>query len=275
MLKNRLFKIGAFEAALLHLDTFALDGGAMFGIVPKTLWNKIYDCDEDNRISLAGSSLLVMANGKSILVETGMGTKLSEIERQRFKVVNEQTFAEALQPFSMSPADVDVVILTHLHLDHAGGATEIKDGAVQPTFPNARYIIQQVEYDIACNTNERTRASYNDQDFQPLMESENLVMVDGEYEVASGITVIKTGGHTEGHQIVLFESNGEQAIHIGDIVPDSVHIPLPYIMGYDTHPLTTLAMRKKVYSMIVEKNMQVIFPHDIGHAVGEAKDFPS
>ena len=273
MLKNKPFKIGAFEAALLHLDTFALDGGAMFGIVPKTLWNRVYDCDDDNRISLAGSALLLKANGLTIVVETGVGTKLSETEKQRFNVVNEQTFAEALHPFSLTPANIDIVILTHLHLDHAGGTTEIKDGNLQPTFPNARYIVQQAEYDAACNTNERTRGSYHKEDFLPLKESGNLVLVDGEYEVSPGITVVRTGGHTVGHQIVLFESNESQAIHIGDIVPDAAHIPLPYIMGYDTHPLTTLEMRKTLYPMIVEKNMQVIFPHDIGHAVAEAGAF--
>jgi glyoxylase-like metal-dependent hydrolase (beta-lactamase superfamily II) len=273
MLKNNVFKIGSFDAALLHLDTFGLDGGAMFGIVPKALWNRVYECDEENRILLHGSSLLIMAPGVNILVETGMGTKLSEREKIRFNVVNEQTFTEALHPFSLTPKDIDIVILTHLHFDHAGGATELRDGIVHPTFPKARYIVQKADYEAASNPNERTRGSYHQDDFLPLMESGNLVLVDGEYEVAPGVTVIKTGGHTAGHQAVRFESNGEQAVHLGDLVPTTSHIPLPYIMGYDTYPLASLEVRKKLYREIVEKDMKVIFPHDIHHTVAEAGAF--
>ncbi len=273
MLKTKPFRIGNFEACVLHLDTFALDGGAMFGIVPKPLWNRIYQCDEENRITLHGSSLLVRANGLNILVETGMGTKLSPKEKGRFRVVNEQSFGEVLSPFSLTPADIDVVILTHLHFDHAGGATQVNGGNARPTFPSARYIVQKAEYEAALNTNERTRGSYRAEDVLPLFESGNLTLVDGNFDVAAGVRVARTGGHTEGHQIVLMESNGERAVHIGDLVPTSSHVPLPYIMGYDTHPLVTLEMRKKLYREIVEKDMRVIYPHDIHHTISGAGSF--
>lgn len=275
MTKPTSFLIGDFEAALLHVDTFALDGGAMFGIIPKSLWNRTYACDDQNRITLFGSSLLVRTNMRTILVETGMGSKLSEKEKYHFQVKNEQSFRQVLQPFSLTPGDIDIVILTHLHFDHAGGATEAVDGAVRPVFPNARYIVQHDEFQAACHPNERTRGSYHRHDFLPLKESGNIVVIDGDSEIVPGVRIIKTGGHTAGHQVVLFESNGEGLVHIGDLVPTAAHLPLPYIMGYDTNPLDTLVWRKRLYRTIMDKKMRVIFPHDIHHTIAQPDDLPT
>lgn len=267
------FEVGEFEAALLHVDTFALDGGAMFGVVPKSIWNGFYDSDEQNRIELFGSLLFVRANGVNIIVETGVGTKLSSKEEQIYKLKNVRSISDALALFDSEPEDIDFVILTHLHLDHAGGATEFFEDEIRPTFKNAKYIVQEEEYEAATEPNERTKGSYKGEDFVPLEKYGNLRLVDGEYEVTTGVKVIKTGGHSFGHQIVVFESNGEKLLHIGDLVPTSSHVPFPYIMAYDTHPMTTLEKRKELYERIIEENMKVVFPHDINQEVLGPSDF--
>ncbi len=267
------FSVGNWETALLHVDTFGLDGGAMFGIIPKSLWNKSYDCDDKNRINLSGSLLYVNAGGQNIIVETGMGRKLSSKEEKIYDLENARTIEEALMPLNLTPEDIDYVILTHLHLDHAGGATETFKDKLRPTFRNARYIVQDVEYEAAVNPNERTEGSYKRDDFVPLEEAGNLELVDGESEVIDGVRVVKTGGHTVGHQVVIFENSGEKLLHIGDLVPTSKHLPLQYIMAYDTHPLETLEQRKKWYKKIVEEDMKVVFPHDMDQTVAGPSDF--
>jgi len=267
------FKIGDFEAALLHIDTFALDGGAMFGVVPKSIWGRSYNCDARNRIKLFGSLLLVRANGLNFIVETGMGTKLSPKEKKIYDLKNVRTISEALKESNLETGDIDFVILTHLHLDHAGGATKLVEGELIPTFENADYIVQEDEFDAATNTNERTEGSYREDDFIPLEEHGRLKLVDGEYEVAEGVKVIETGGHSFGHQIATFESNGEKLLHIGDLVPTSRHVRLPYIMAYDTHPMTTLKKRKEFYGKIVEEDIDVVFPHDINQKIGGPEAF--
>ncbi len=267
------FNIGDWKSALLHVDTFGLDGGAMFGIIPKGLWNKTYECDDKNRISLSGSLLYVNANGQNIIVETGMGRKLSSKEEKIYDLENARTIEEALMPLNLTPEDIDYVILTHLHLDHAGGATKKFKDEVKPTFRNAQYIAQEKEYEAATNTNERTEGSYKEDDFVPLEKAGNLELVDGEHEIIDGVRVVRTGGHTIGHQVVIFENSGEKLLHIGDLVPTSKHLPLPNIMAYDTHPMKTLKQRKKWYEKIVEENMKTVFPHDLDQTVAGPSRF--
>lgn len=267
------FNVGNWESALLHIDTFGLDGGAMFGIIPKSLWNKSYDCDDKNRINLSGSLLYVNAGGQNIIVETGIGRKLSSKEEKIYKLKNVRTIEEALMPLDLTPEDIDYVILTHLHLDHAGGATKTFQNEVRPTFRNAKYIVQEKEYEAALNPNERTEGSYKKDDYVPLEEAGNLELVDGKYEIIEGVEVIRTGGHTIGHQVVLFENSEEKLLHIGDLVPTSKHLPLPHIMAYDTHPMKTLEQRKKWYEKSVEKDMKVVFPHDLNQTVADPSDF--
>lgn len=269
---KREFKIGNFDAALIRKDTFALDGGAMFGIVPKGLWSKVYDSDEQNRITLSGSILLVKTNDKNIIVETGIGSKFSEKEEKIFKINNTKSATEALDPLGLKPVDIDIVIQTHLHFDHAGGATVQTDEGLEPTYKNAEYVIQRDEFEAALNPNERTQDSYRKEDFMPLKDSGNLKLIEGEEKITDGVNLIETGGHTTGHQVVIFENDDQKFIHIGDLVPTSSHLPLPYIMAYDTYPMTTLEMRKELYEKIVEEKMKVIFPHDIEHRIVEPSE---
>lgn len=269
------FRIGDFEATLIQKDIFALDGGAMFGTVPKNLWSRKYQSDDQNRIDLSGSILFVNANGRKIIVETGIGSKYSEKEKEIFKIRNIVSPDEALSHLNLKPEDIDIVILTHLHFDHAGGSTVESEGEIIPVYENAKYIVQRDEFKAARNPNERTEASYRAKDFEPLNDSGNLVLIDGEEEISEGVKVMKTGGHSKGHQVVFFESNNEKLLHIGDIVPTSVHLPLPYIMAYDICPLDTLDVRKDLYRKAIEEEMSVVFSHDLDQKVIDSSEISS
>lgn len=269
------FRIGDFEATLIQKDIFALDGGAMFGTVPKNLWSRKYQSDDQNRIDLSGSILFVNANGRKIIVETGIGSKYSEKEKEIFKIRNIVSPDEALSHLNLKPEDIDIVILTHLHFDHAGGSTVESEGEIILVYENAKYIVQRDEFKAARNPNERTEASYRAKDFEPLNDSGNLVLIDGEEEISEGVKVMKTGGHSKGHQVVFFESNNEELLHIGDIVPTSVHLPLPYIMAYDICPLDTLDVRKDLYRKAIEEEMSVVFSHDLDQKVIDSSEISS
>jgi len=273
-------KLGAFEIYPVTDGRFRLDGGAMFGVVPKALWQKCCPADELNRIPLSLTCLLIQAHGKNILVDTGLGDKEDAKFQSMFAVERTPTLQECLAQRRLSRDDIHLVINTHLHFDHAGGNTVTNgDGAVMPAFPKATYCVQQGEYDDALHANERTRASYRRDNFTPVMQLNQWELLHGDTELLPGITTVVTAGHTRFHQSVKVESQGRVAFFLGDLIPTVSHIPLPYIMGYDLDPIQTLDSKRWVLDQAFKENWLLLFEHDpliqAGHVRkdGEGKYF--
>lgn len=248
-----------------------LDGGAMFGVVPKPLWEKRIPADERNRIPLAMRCLLVETPDALVLIDNGAGNKENQkfidiyglenaaSDPARFPTRLEEALAEAGFTFE----DVDVMIDTHLHFDHAGGNTRADaEGAVHLSFPRARYFVQKGELEYAHWKNERIQASYLKHNFDPVMEAGKLELVEGDVEIVPGISVLRTPGHTPHHQSVLIRSAGQTAIFLADVMPTSAHLPLPWIMGYDVEPLVTLESKRALVARAQEENWVLIFEHD-------------
>lgn len=255
-------KFGKFEFSMVSDGTFWLDGGAMFGIVPKVLWNKTNPADELNRIELKLNCLLIQTPEKNVLVDTGIGEKLDDKFKGIYRVERDFGLITSLEKNGLKPEDIDFVINTHLHFDHCGGNTIKKDGKFVPTFSNAKYIIQKQEWHDATQSNERTKASYLKENFIPIEETGQLILVDGEHEIIPGIKVIATNGHTQGHQSVLLESEGKKALYLGDLIPTTSHVKIPYIMGYDLYPLDVMEKKEEVLRQAIEEKWLLIFEHD-------------
>lgn len=256
-------KLGAFEIYPVSDGRFRLDGGAMFGVVPKALWARCCPPDEHNRIPLSLTCLLVRAHGKNILVDTGVGTKEDEKFERRYAVDRTETLLASLKRLGLGREDIHLVINTHLHFDHAGGNTiREPDGTIRPTFPKARYLIQYDEFEDATHVNERTKASYRGENIEPIATLNQWELLHGDTEVLPGVMVVVTAGHTRGHQSVKIESQGATAFFLGDLIPTVAHLPLPYIMGYDVLPLQTLETKRRVLARAVEERWLLLFEHD-------------
>jgi len=235
----------------------------MFGVVPKVLWEKCCPSDEFNRISLSLTALLIRANGKNILVDTGLGPKEDEKFHRLFAVERTPTILESLKLLGLGPEDIHLVINTHLHFDHAGGNTMSGgDGSIRPVFPKARYVIQQGEFEDAARANERTRASYRPDNFTPIDHINQWEFLHGDTEIVPGVTAVVTSGHTRHHQSVKIESEGQIAFFLGDLIPTVSHLPLPYIMGYDLFPIQTLETKRWVLDRAFEERWLLLFEHD-------------
>lgn len=257
-------KLGTFEIYPVTDSDIYLDGGAVFGIVPRVMWEKAYPPDEKNRIRLSLLCPLIVTRKYTVLIDTGVGTKHNEKFCQIYGIEKKSTMLESLHQFGYEPKDIDLVINTHLHFDHAGGNTTLNGkGEIVPAFPRARYLIQKGEMEAAINSNERTRASYITEDFLSIDNSRSLSLVNEDIvEVDKGISLIKIGGHTRHHQCVKFESEGHVAFFLGDLVPTVAHLHYPYISGYDLFPLETLENKKKVLKQAFEEHWLLIFQHD-------------
>jgi glyoxylase-like metal-dependent hydrolase (beta-lactamase superfamily II) len=249
-----------------------LDGGAMFGVVPKTLWERRIAPDERNRIQLGMRCLLIEHEIGPVLIDTGAGNKENDKFYDIYGIENRGApgptrLEDGLRELGFGVEDIVLVINSHLHFDHAGGnLTRDADGSIRPTFPNARYVVQAGEYHYATHTNERTAGSYFPHNFVPLQESGRFDFVDGERDIIAGIRAIPTPGHTPHHHGLLIESNGERAFYIADLVPTSAHLPLPWIMGYDVEPLVTLETKRRILKRAVDEDWLVIFEHDASTA---------
>lgn len=259
---NNFLRLGEFSLAPLSDGRFWLDGGAMFGVVPKVLWNKLNPADELNRIELALNCLLVQTRDYNIIIDTGIGEKVDDKFQNMYRFTRERTLIELLGNIGLTADKIHFVINTHLHFDHCGGDTLKKQGNFVPTFSKAKYIIQSFEWEDAVNPSERTKASYFNINFLPVKDAGQLLLVDGDYEVCPGVRVIRTNGHTRGHQSVLIESAGEKAIYFGDLIPTASHIKIPYIMGYDLFPLDIIEKKKDILTQAVRENWLLVFEHD-------------
>ncbi len=242
---------------------FRLDGGAMFGIVPKALWEKDFPPDGRNRILLGVRPLLIDTGRELILVDTGIGDRWDEKARSIYGIERNPTLFQSLSSYGFEAGDVNVVINTHLHFDHAGGNVVMDEvGRLRPAFPKARYVIQAGEWREALCPNERTRGSYRKEDFLPLKESGQLELIDGDREIVEGIHLMRVSGHNRYMQLVRIESEGRVALFLSDLVPTSGHLRYPYIAAYDLYPLETLRYKREILKEASEERWLLIFEHD-------------
>lgn len=252
-------KIGQANVYSLTDGQFRLDGGAMFGSVPKVLWERVAPADEDNRISLRINPLLIQLGGQNILVETGMWDRGGEKFEGMYALDRDETVFRGLTELGLGVDDINLVINTHLHFDHCGRNTNLMG---EPTFPNARYIVGQQELHDATHPHERSRASYVPETFVPIMEADLFDVVQGETEIMPGLSVLPLPGHNLGQQGVILESDGQTLVYCADLIPTLAHAPYPYIMGYDLYPMTTLETRKKYLPLWHEQGAVICTPHD-------------
>jgi glyoxylase-like metal-dependent hydrolase (beta-lactamase superfamily II) len=265
-------ELGRLRVDLLSDGTFALDGGAMFGVVPRVVWEKSDPPDEKNRVTLGLNVALVLTeDGKRILVDTGMGDKWTEKERAIYRIERSSTIPGELAARGLGPADIDVVINTHLHFDHAGGNTVWRSGQAVPTFPRARYVVQRGEWQDATHAHERNRASYREENFRPLEASGQLDLVEGEAEIAKGVRVVPVGGHTAHHQMVVITGGGRTLAVPTDLLPTTSHLPLPFVMSYDLFPVATLEAKRVFLTRAAEEHWDVLFYHDARTPLGRVQ----
>jgi glyoxylase-like metal-dependent hydrolase (beta-lactamase superfamily II) len=263
------FRLGDLDIYGLRDGFFHLDGGAMFGVVPKALWEKKYPADSQNRIRLALNSLLIKTPAALVLVETGIGPKLDRKLHSLYGVEQDPGLIGSLARLGFGPEEVDFVINTHLHFDHCGGNTlRNGKGEVVPAFPRARYIIQRGEWEWANNPHEREKGSYRPENFRPLADFGLLDLVDGDSPVTDGVEVMLAPGHTARHQCVKVKSEGKTLAYLGDLVPTSAHIGLAYGMSYDLHPLENLESKRRLYAQAVSEDWILAFVHDPVHYFG-------
>ncbi len=261
-----MYKLGNIQFEILRAGTFRLDGGAMFGIVPKEFWEKQTKSDSKNRIPLSLNVLYIKSGDKNIIVDTGIGTKFDQKGMEMYEISPEWALPKELKRIGLNLEDIDYVIPSHLHLDHMGGATLREMGKAVPSFPKATYIIQEKEWQSANDTNPRSRGSYIKDDFLPI--ENKMKLVNGDYEVCKGVNVKLTNAHTPGHQCVVLESGGQNAIFMGDLMPTCAHIRPAWCMGYDCFPLDVAKRKEEIIEKSIKEKWICIFDHEISTPVG-------
>lgn len=254
-------KLGGTSIDIVSDGTFLLDGGAMFGQVPKTMWELEMRPDRKNRVRIGLNCLLIRTPTMNILVDTGAGSKQAEKYKDAYGL-NGNKLLKGLKKLELTARDIDKVVLTHLHFDHGGGCTKLdRSGNAVPTFPKADYLVQRACWEEANEPNERSKSSFHSDDFLPLEEAGVLTLLDGDSEVAQGITTKVTHGHSEGHQVVLIEAGSERIAFAGDLIPTPYHVPLINIAALDHSPNDTLAQKRDLLKMAVEGGWLLVFGH--------------
>ena len=257
------YTIGNLELVSLYDGFFRLDGGAMFGVVPKALWERKAPADDQNRILLAMRPLIVRDGSRTMLIDAGLGDKESEKFCAMYGVDRSRALDHALADAGIAPEDIDIVLASHLHFDHAGGFT-VRDGSgrVRPRFPKARYLVRRGEWTDATHPHLRSRASYLADHFVPLEDAGVLEFIDEDLEVMPGVRVQRTGGHTAHHQIIWIESGSDRAVFPADLVPTSAHLPGAWVMGYDLYPMDTLLAKESFAREVATRETLMFFEHD-------------
>ena len=250
--------LGNFELTALSDGIFHLDGGGLFGVVPKVVWSRKVEADASNRVSTGLNSVLIRGD-KNILVETGIGNKLSEKMAQLYG--QPAQLLDNLSAAGVSPDDIDIVINTHLHFDHCGWNTVLRDGRPVATFPKAKYYVQEGEWKHA-HENQRDAVSYMTDNYDPLVESGQMQLLRGDTEIIPGISVKVFPGHTRDMQAVIIESSGQTACYISDLIPTSAHVDLNWVMAFDLYPIETIESRKRYYSRAIPEKWLTMFTHD-------------
>lgn len=256
-------KIGNYTLTPIETGRFSLDGGAMFGVVPWVFWSKTNPPDDRQRITLAARCLLIRGEGRTILVDTGNGSKWNDKLKDIYRLDNSQYSLESsLAASGVKPEEVTDVILTHLHFDHCGGSTTMVNGTLVPTFPNAVHYVQKAHWEASQRPTDRDRASFMKDDFMILHELGMLKFVEGEQELFPGISVIVCNGHTTAQQLPKISDSTTTLLFCCDLVPTTSHIPFPYIMGYDLRPLGTLEEKKRILTQAEKEGWILFFEHD-------------
>jgi glyoxylase-like metal-dependent hydrolase (beta-lactamase superfamily II) len=265
-----MLEIGGARLTMLNGGNFRLDGGAMHGVVPKTLWSKLVSCDAHNRCEYTTRCLLIEVGARRILVETGNGDKFSGKLKDIYGIDHDRSIGDALKEAGVAPESIDTVVMTHLHFDHSGGTTRrTASGGLEPVFKRAKHVVQKLEWEDATHPHERNRASYLGENIAPLEKV--LQLVDGEAEIAPGVRVLPTPGHTRGHQSILIgaqDAGAEKALFLGDVVPTAVHTKLPWVMAYDLDPVRTLETKRALFTRAVEESWLLLWGHDRDHMGG-------
>ena len=259
-MKNQTRSLGDFELTVLSDGFYISDGGAFSGVVPKVLWQKKVKPDDQNRIYAGLNSVLVRTGRQNILIETGIGNKLSD-KLKSFYAPREELLTN-LHAAGAAPEDIDIVINSHLHFDHCGWNTVYKDGRAVATFPKAKYFVQEGEWRHATLQLERDRVSYISDNYDPLIQSGQMQLLNGAAEIAPGISVAVYPGHTRNLQAIFIRSGGQTACYISDLIPTTWHLDPTWVMAYDLFPLETIENRKKYYHDCLAQNWLTIFTHD-------------
>ena len=256
-------QFGEFQLDAISDGTMRLDGGAMFGVVPKVVWERIIKPDEKNRILIGLNCLLVRTGTENILIDTGIGEKWSEPQQAIYAITHPPTIRTSLAALGLQPSDITIVINTHLHFDHAGGNTCFNAaGELVPTFPQAKYYVQKNEFAHAQQPHERDRASYLVENWQPLVATNQLILIEGEQEIVPGVTVFPVPGHNLDTQLVKVETGTKKAVFFADIIPTTAHLPFAWVMGYDLYPVELLAQKKRLIPQAAQEEWLCIFEHD-------------
>ena len=264
--------LGDLRLTMLHDGGFRLDGGAMFGVVPRPLWEKVAPPDDRHRIQLAMRPLLVEASWGRMIVDCGVGDKMGPKLADIYGLDRTRHLEHALADVGHNSGSIDFALATHLHFDHFGGAT-VRDGAhLGPRFTRARYFIRAAEWEDATHPHERNRASYLQEDFVPLKEAGVVDFFEGDREIKPGVRVVRSGGHTGQHQVVFVESKGRTAVFVADIIPTVAHLQEPWVMGYDLFPVDTLLFKKRLIREAIDREYLILFEHDPHVAAGYIRE---
>ncbi len=257
-------QIGKYEMHLIDAGRYRLDGGAMFGVVPRTLWQKENPPDEKNRILMSLNTLLVVGDGRVILIDTGVGDKFSQKFQEIYAIDHSRySLLRSLAEKNVQPEDVTDVIITHLHFDHAGGATYYTEsGKLQLQFPNATHYVQKKQLEWAQAEFPKDRASYLAENIEPLVQSDKLKILEGPGKLFKGIEIILSDGHTIAQQLVCISDAQQTLLYAADLIPMAAHIPIPWVMAYDLNPVTTIREKEGILRKATREEWLVFFEHD-------------
>lgn len=268
-------KLGAFDFTAIQTGTFKLDGGAMFGVVPKVLWSRTNPADENNRIDMAMRALLVEGEGHRLVIDAGTAPSF-DAKMIRNYVISTDGLRAALERSGVDPDGVTDAVATHLHFDHAAGfCYRTPRGTIEPSLPRARHYIQRRQWEAALDPNEKDRASFVPEYLLPIEKAGLLHLVDGVAEIFPGVTLMPTDGHTMGHQVVLVDTGAGCLLYCGDLIPLASHVNLPYIMAYDHFPLKTLEEKKQILGRAADEGWLLFFEHDPAIAACRVRRTPS